>query len=154
MGRLMRTLPRTRCDAACLALLVLSVPLPATAQATGPPTGSEAVSGTWLARNFRNPRGQLVTVVLDLTAHEGSISGLLRVEFPTGSSAAPSVPVWGVVRAESLFLADSERVPLVAVRVEERRLIGRMAGAQGRLNRGVPNLTKLADSRPMTFERQ
>ncbi|MFN8573041.1 MAG: hypothetical protein U0132_13410 [Gemmatimonadaceae bacterium] len=97
--------------------------------------------------------GQLVSVVLELSAQADSVSGLLRVESPT-DAAPPSVPVWGVVRADSLFLTDSRHVPLVAARVEERRLVGRMAGTPGRLNRGVPNLTTLADSRPVTFERQ
>lgn len=149
----MRTLPSRHFRAGCLALLTLSAPLAATAQATVPPTGAEALSGTWLARNFRPPRGEPVTVLLDLSTDAGSISGLLRFESLTGS-AAPSVPVWGVVRADSLFLADADRVPRVAVRIAERRLIGRMAGTHGRLNRGVPNLTTLTDARPVTFERQ
>lgn len=136
-----------------LALSMVAAPVVATAQASEPTTGTEAIAGTWLARNFRTPMGQLVTVVLELSAQADSISGLLRVETPNGG-AAPSVPVWGVVRADSVFLTDSKHAPLVAARVEERRLVGRMAGTQGRLNRGVPNLTTLADSRPVTFERQ
>lgn len=150
---MMRTMPTKIAPASALAVLLLATPRAACAQASDAPTGTSSVSGTWVARNYRNPMGQLVTVVLDLTAHVDSVSGLLRMESTTGSADA-SVPVWGVVRADSLLLTDSQPVPLVAVRVTERRLIGRIAGTQGHRARGVPDFRKLADSRPVTFERQ
>jgi hypothetical protein len=111
------------------------------------------IAGTWHARNFRSSNGQTVTVVLQLSQRKDSLLGQFRLEMPM--SGDPHLyPVWGQVRGDSVLLVDAQRIPVLAAQLTDRRLIGRMAGSAGRLNRGVRNLTSVSDGRPIRLERQ
>lgn len=112
------------------------------------PAGAQdvpGVAGTWTARNVRQSGSAPFSVFLELQQRGDSVSGRLYTESNRGEPGI-DVRVFGHIVSDSLFLADAQRVPMVAAKISDAFLNGRMAMSRGRMGRGVPDLQTLGPS--------
>lgn len=133
-----------RRQAVGIAFLAVIAMLPAIAGAqSGPASGTWMVPGSEAGR-WNNGNA----LILELTQLADSVQGQLLRSSANGP-AASSLPVWGVVRQDSIFLADANGVAIVAAQLKGNLMIGRM-GPRG--FRTGPNA--LADAPRVRFVRR
>ena len=133
-----------RCLPAVVALLLVLMASPSAVRAQ-----AGAANGTWIAQGSDAGKPAVTQLTLELTQRADSVMGQLVRSRTNGPSDA-SLPVWGVIRQDSLFLSVGKGMPVVAAQLKGNLLLGRMAAG----GRAVPSMTSLASAPRVRFIRQ